>query len=329
MKIFIKPLQSLIVILFLTVFMNQINYAQNLKDTTFLRTNKRLPVINGFRFMPTDMVKDPFVNTAFKVKAGAGIAFDLKSYIKNFKGTVIDTASGDLTYVTGGVEFQYAVNDWLALSAGYNGFGRLGNNTYTILTSGISYTTGYSLGATLRFVNKEKFVISESVEYANTKIATYSIYDYMKRAVQNYGDTTIKNDLLVEDNVYKLLFNTNIAYAPNNWLGFMGNAGIGLGKAFEQKPRGNIKLAFAGSVDFLNVKYIKFPIGILASVKYNAFAETGENIDNVFTYALRIAYTGHKDFDVGIENTYSNLNYKAKDERIKSIITSVKISYFF
>jgi hypothetical protein len=333
MKVTINTLRPMVLILILFCCFNRMNYAQDVKknavDTLLLRTNKKLPILNGFRFMPSDMVKEPFVNTYFKVGAGTGIALDLTSYVKNFNGTVIDTVSGDLTYVQGGIEFQYAVNDWLAISAGYAGYGRLGNNTYTILTSGVSYTTGYSLGAALRLVNKEKFVLSESAEFSSTKIAMYSIYDYIKNAVQNYGDTTFKNDLLIEGNVYKLFLNTNVAYAPNNWLGFMGNAGFGIGKPFEQKDRGNVRIALAGSVDFLNVKHINFPVGILASIKYNAYSETGENVDNVFTYGFRIAYTGHKDFDVGIENTYSRLNFRQKDEQIKSLQTAARVRYYF
>jgi len=298
-------------------------------DTMHLRTSKRLPILNGFRFIPSDIVKDPFINTYFRINAGAGLALDLQTEIKNFQGTVVDTVTGDLTYILAEIEFQYAVNDWLSLNFMYSGSGRLGSNTYTLLSEGISYTTGYSLGSKVRVINKENYTVSLNANYSSTQIALYSIYDYIKRAVQNYGDTTVKNDLLTKDKVNNLFLSTNAAYAPNNWLGFLGVAGFGFGKPFEQKVRGNFKLGFAASVDFLNLKPIYFPIGILASAKYSAFSEMGENSDNLFTYGLRIGYTGHKDFDIGMEAAYSKLTNKKTNYAIESIQYSAKVRYYF
>jgi hypothetical protein len=329
MKTDFKTIRTIIVILILIVLTSQMNYAQNAKDTALLRTYKRLPILNGFRFMPSDIVKDPFVNTSFKVNAGTGVAIDLKNYIKNKNGNIIDTASGDLTYVQGVDDFQYALNDWLAFSASYGGYGRLGSNTYTILSQGVSYTVGYNLGSTVRLVNKEKFVLSGAVDYSSTKISMYDMYGFIKGAIQNIGDSTFKDSLLIEDNVHKLFFNANVAYAPYNWLGILGNAGFGLGKAFQQKERGNIRLGIAGSVDFLNVKHINFPIGVLVSFRYSAFSQSGENADNVFNFGFRLSYTGHKDFDIGIESIYSKINYKKTDEPVKAIQTAVKVGYYF
>lgn len=320
-----------VVCLLLLTIISEKSFPQNYSstDTLHLRTSKRLPILNGFRFVPSDIVKDPFINTYFRINAGAGLALDLQTEIKNFNGTVIDTISGDLTYILAEVEFQYAVNDWLSFNAMYGGSGRLGSNTYTLLSEGISYTVGYNLGSKVRLINKNDFVLSVNANYSSTQLALYSIYDYIKRAVQNYGDTTVKNDLLVKDDINNLLVSTNAAYAPNNWLGFLGNVGLGFGKPFEQKVRGNLKVGFAASVDFLNVKHINFPIGILASARYTAFSEMGENSDNLFTYGLRIGYTGHKDFDIGVEAGYSKLTNKKNDFKIESVQYAAKVRYYF
>lgn len=333
MKTNIKTVRTFILFMLLFVFIIKINYAQDIKknvsDSTVLKTDKRLPILNGFRFMPSDIVKDPFVNTYFKVNAGTGMAMDLQSYIKNFNGNVIDTISGDLSYIQAEVEFQYAVNDWLSFRGSYTGGGRLGNNTFTILSSGISYSEGYTLGSIVRLINNEKFVLSANAEYNLNKVYLYNIYDYIKRAVKNYGDTTFHNDMLAEDKLSKLFLGANVAYTPNNWLGILGNAAFGIGKPFQEKQRGNLRIGVAGNVDFLNVKHINFPIGILGSVRYNAFSETGEDIDNIFTFGLRIGYTGHKDFDVGIEGTYQKLNFRKTDAQIKTIRTTAQFRYYF
>ena len=328
---FKKYFSCLLLLFICSVTFAETSYSQSNtnQDTAILRTKKRLAILNGFRFMPSNVVKDPFVNTYIQVNVGSGTAFDLESYVKNFNGNIIDTLSGDLAYVTGLVEFQYAVNDWLSFMGNYKGMGRLGKNTYTILTQGVSYTTGYSLAGKARLLNKEKFTLSGGLVFSSDQIYVYSLYDYIKRRLENPGDSTLTDDLLVKDNVYKLFMEFNAAYAPYNWLGILGTTGFGIGKAFEQKERGNIRIGAAASVDFLNVKGIKFPVGLLGSAKYNAFSENGENVDNVFTLGFQIGYTGHKDFDIGIEATYQNLNFRKDDNKIKTIRYDAKLKYYF
>jgi len=298
-------------------------------DTIILKTEKRLPILNGFRFVPSEIIKDPFVNTYFKVNAGSGTALDLKSYIRNFNGNIIDTMSGNMTYLVAEIEFQYALNDWLALYGNFGGRGRLGTNTYTILKSGISYATGFTIGSKFRVVNEKEFVLSLDADFNSSHVYSYSLYEYIKDIVKNIGDTTVKNNLLSEDYLTRMFLNVNAAYAPNDWFGFLGNAGFGFGKPFKEKNRDNYRIGLAASVDFINVKYIRFPIGILGSIKYNAFSEGGENADNIVTYGLRIGYTGHKDFDIGIEATYNRLKYNLTDEIINTLQYAAKVRYYF
>lgn len=300
----------------------------NNSDTTYLRSKKLLPILNNFRFIPSEIIPDPFITSFIKINVGTGLALDLTSYLKKFDGTIRDTVSGDLTYIQAGLQFQYAVNDWLAFNLGGGGFGRLGTNTYTILTQGVSYATVIALGGKAKLWQNDKMYLSTSLDFKYQSIFLYSIYDFVKEAVENGGiDST--SSLLTEDNVSSTYLSVDYAYAPADWCGVLAVAGFGLGQAFQTKTKGNIIIGTAFSVDFDNVDAIEFPIGILASVKYNSFGDGGSNASNIFTYGFKIAYTGHKDFDIGIENTYQNLSYKASDEKIKTILTSFTLRYYF
>jgi len=169
----------LVVFLFL-LFMNPILRAQDInddeaasQDSSDLRTYKRLPILNGFRFIPSDVVRDPFINTFIKLNVGGGAALDLKSYVKDLQGNVFDTLSGDLSYISAEIEFQYAVNDWLAFSGSFGGNSRLGSSAYTLLTSGISYTTGFTLGTKIRIWQNDKMFLSGSIDYSSTEVNIY------------------------------------------------------------------------------------------------------------------------------------------------------------
>jgi hypothetical protein len=304
--------------------------AQEVQDSSILRTHKRLPMLNGFRFIPSDIVQDPFINTFIKLSAGSGVALDLKSYIKNLQGDVLDTLSGDISYLSGDLEFQYAANDWLAFNVDFGGSGRLGSNAYTILTSGISYTTTFTLGGKIRIWQNDKMFLSGSIEYSSSEVAVYSIYDFVKGVYENGGKIdSAAHSLLQTETLPNAFGNFNFAYAPTDWCGLLGVAGFGVTKVFDRKERGNFKLGAAVAIDFLNVEYVHFPIGILLSARYNTLAETGSDIENFTVLGFRIGYTGHKDFDIGIENTYTNLKIKTSDEKTKALLMAFKIRYYF
>jgi hypothetical protein len=228
---FITSLIGLLLILTL----NPILIAQDIhdegtasKDTSYLRAYKRLPILNGFRFIPSDIVKDPFIHTFVKLNLGVGIALDLKSYVKNLQGEVFDTLSGDISYLSGELEFQYAVNDWLAFNIAYSGAGRLGNNAYTILTSGISYSTTFTLGGKIRIWQNDKMFLSGSTDYSSSEVAVYSIYDFVKGVYENGGEIdSAANSLLEKESLPKAFINVNYAYALTDWFGLLGVAGFG------------------------------------------------------------------------------------------------------
>jgi hypothetical protein len=318
----------LFVMIFLSINVNL--KAQESQDSSILLTHKRLPILNSFRFIPSDIVKDPFMNTYIKLNVGSGIALDLKSYVKNLQGEVFDTLSGDISYLSGDLEFQYAVNDWLAFNIAFGGSGRLGSNAYTILTSGISYQTTFTLGGKIRIWQNDKMFLSGTVDYSSSEVAVYSLYDFVKEVYENGGEIdTAANSLLQKETLPKAFVNVNYAYAPADWFGLLGVAGFGFIKTFDTVERGNYRIGVAAAIDFLNVESIHFPIGILLSARYNKFSETGSSAENLVLFGFRIGYTGHKDFDIGIENTYENLYYKKSDEKVKAILTSFKMRYYF
>jgi len=336
MKI-IKKLRFVLIITLIAIITLNVNlYSQTLEDAVdeiqdvILKVNKRLPILNNFRFIPSDLIDNPFITSYLKTSIGAGMALDLKAHVKDLDGNVVDTLSGDLAFVLADMRFQLAVNDWLAFNVKYGGLARLGSNAFTLLTSGISYAAGYSLGAKVKIWENEQMMLSGSVEYNSSTVSVYSIYDFVIEVVES---DTINSDaqdkLLTKDNISSTFISLNYAYAPTDWCGLLAVAGWGAGNMFTEKTKGNARLGIAAAFDFENIKTIGFPIGILLSMRYNSFSESGENGTDVLIYGLRVGYTGHKDFDVGIETTYQSLNYQKSDEKINALLIALKIRYYF
>jgi hypothetical protein len=297
-------------------------------DTTYLMTKKMLPILNNFRFIPSDVIYDPFITTFIKLNVGTGLALDLNSYVRDLQGNIRDTVSGDLSYISADIQFQYAVNNWLAFNINFGGYGRLGTNTYTILTQGVSYATSFGVGGKAKIWQNEKMMFSTTLDFRFQDVYLYSIYDFVKEVYEE-GEIDSTSSLLSEDQINYTFINLNYAWAPADWWGVTAIVGFGIGEAFQTSVRGSFRSGASVSVDFNNIKAIEFPIGLLASIKYNSAGESASDVKNIFTYGFKIAYTGHKDFDIGIENTYQSLNYELLDEKINTILSSFCLRYYF
>jgi hypothetical protein len=172
-------------------------------------------------------------------------------------------------------------------------------------------------------------MLSTTLDFRFQDVYLYSIYDFVKEVVENEGEIDSTSSLLSEDQINYTFFNLNYAWAPADWWGITAIVGFGIGEAFQTSVRGSFRSGASVSVDFNNIKAIEFPIGLLASIKYNSAGESASDVKNIFTYGFKIAYTGHKDFDIGIENTYQSLNYELLDEKINTILSSFCLRYYF
>jgi len=163
-------------------------------------------------------------------------------HVKDLQGNVLDTLSGDVAYISGELEFQYAVNNWLAFNASYGGYARVGKNTYTILTSGISYSTGFTLGGKIRIWYSEKMLLSGSIDYTLNNVFLHSVYDFVKKVYDSGGMIdSAEYSLLENEELPETFLNLNFAYAPTDYFGVLSVAGFGVGKTFKSKSKGNVR----------------------------------------------------------------------------------------
>ena len=62
--------------------------------------------LNGFEFIPSRIVADPFAITYFGTITGGGMAFDLKTPFVDLDGDTIGTLTGDVAFMALGFEYQ-------------------------------------------------------------------------------------------------------------------------------------------------------------------------------------------------------------------------------
>ncbi len=96
-----------------------------LSTTLFAQDNKQkldinkitLPVLNNHKFIVNQNVRSPFIKTYFSNSLGFGKALDLKVPILQIDGEYVFALRGTLYFINLNFEYQYAVNNWLAVWA--------------------------------------------------------------------------------------------------------------------------------------------------------------------------------------------------------------------
>src|SRR5690349_3055645 len=85
--------------------------------------------LDGFRFLPSSVVGDPFATTYFENATGGGMALDLKVPVRNLSGETIDSLKGDIGFFLLDFTYQKSVARWLALRTNVTAVGRVGTST--------------------------------------------------------------------------------------------------------------------------------------------------------------------------------------------------------
>ena len=179
--------------------------------------------LNGFRFVPSSIVDEPFTNTSFENATGGGMALNLNVPRRNLDGEVVDSLTGNIGFFLLDFEYQKSVTKWLALRFGVNGIGRLGTSLEALVASGISAAMGGYVGATVPIWSKPNFLISAVADLKNNKQWNVDPYAFVKDVVDSGYTPGAKATLLGSERVNRWSFGLRGAWAVKPWMGLTAN----------------------------------------------------------------------------------------------------------
>ena len=179
--------------------------------------------LDGFRFVPSSVVDEPFINTSFENATGGGMALNLKVPVRNLAGDTVNTLNGNIGFFLLDFEYQKQVAKWLGLRVGVNGIGRLGTSLEALVASGISAAMGGYIGATVPIWNKPNFMVSAVADLKNNKQWDVDPYTFAKDVVDSGYTPDAKATLLGSERVNRWSFGLRGAWAPKPWMGLTAN----------------------------------------------------------------------------------------------------------
>ena len=294
-----------------------------------IKQKRRLPMLNGHNFIPSSTINEtPFVTTFFRNTTGVGNALSHKIPIYDKEGEILTTLNANITYMILGLTYQQAVNDWLAFWVSGSGVGRVGTNAESILSQGISAIGAIELGGRARIWQNDKMILSVAASWRKNKLIGVDII--------GFGESIIDTGIIDTENLYRTIPSSRwkgglrYAFAPNDLWGLLAFFDFGSGESLAGKDENDTVFQLGGLVSLdLNTR-TKIPIGFVLGYRHSSYPEgSGDLVESEGLTTFRIAYTGRREFSLGLETSYSSAPIVDSDITLKFGSISFNIQYFF
>ena len=260
----------------------------------------------GFRFVPSSVVDEPFVNTSFENATGGGMALNLNVPVRNLAGEVRDSLTGNIGFFLLDFEYQKQVAKWLGLRVGLNGIGRLGTSLEALVASGISAAMGGYIGATVPIWTKPNFMVSAVADLKNNKQWDVDPYTFAKDVVDSGYTPDAKATLLGSERVNRWSFGLRGAWAIKPWMGLTANIEPG---GADGDVSGNKSLNTFGALAGFDLQKL-WDVPISTSVGYRVRTGSGKsgNISGGYRSAqLGVYYNALSSVLIGGDFFYSTI----------------------
>lgn len=262
--------------------------------------------LNGFRFMPSSVVDDPFATTFFQNSTGGGSAVNLSIPVRNLAGDTIKTINGSIGFLLVDFEYQQAVAKWLALRISAGGIGRLGTSIPSLVATGVSAAFGAAFGATVPIVHRSNFIVSGVADFRSNTQYDVDPFGFAEQVADSTYDPESKSGALLR------------SYPVNRWsVGLRGAWGIApwVGVSGELEPGGahensqNKSLTtFGVLVGFDFAKRSEVPLGLTLGYRGQAGSgKTGNIAGGYRTAQVGLYYTGRPEIHIGTDVFYSKI----------------------
>ena len=262
--------------------------------------------LNGFRFIPSSLVDEPFATTFFQNSTGGGTAIDFKIPVRSLSGDTLKTLSGNVGFLLVDFAYQQAIAEWLALRVSAGGVGRLGTSIPSLVATGVSAAFGTAFGATVPVWRRPKFLVSVVGDFRSNTQFDIDPFGFAEEVADSTYDPESKSGALLR------------SYPVNQWsVGVRGAWGIApwIGVSGELEPGGarenseNKSLTTYGAlVAFDFAKHRGIPIGLSLGYRgQSGSGKTGNIAGGYRTLQGGVYYTGHPDFQIGSDLFWSKI----------------------
>lgn len=291
-----------------------------------IHAQERTRVLNGYSFLPSGLIEDPFAVSYFRNSTGAGVAFDLETPFVDFDGDTLGALVGNVGFLSLDFGWQQRFGGWFAARVALGAVGRVGIDRQSALAQGVTALARWSVGATAQVFRSRNFVFSTTVDFSQSGIVGLDPFGFARSVAEEGIETD--SSLLRSTNSRGGKLGLRAAWAPADWIGLSGAIEGGLTKLTDDDSNSRVGGGVSIGIDFANA--VSFPLGVLLSAESEGFNPNGPDLSNRATgVGLGVFYTGWSDFSVGLETSWRNLKRREDDTTFSAFLAALNLQYFY
>ncbi len=285
----------------------------------------KAPALAGHRFLPTGAAADPFPATFVRTTIGLGQALDLE-IIPDFEvgGVPVEGITGDLLFANLNLELGWAIQDWLGVWADVNLLGRLGSDTGSLLSEGVTLLTGFEVGWMFRLVRTERFQLAGTAQIWSDNFTVVSLADWVDGIISGQNVPLVRKAPVVRAGG-----GVRMAWAITEWLGALGTGELGYGESAAVDPESEWFRTLGAGLSINLGPLWEVPLGFGLGYRLDSFPRLGGSPDRSSKAGtFRIAYTGRDDFLVSLDaGVWRSTLVDGQDLNV--VTTGLTMRYFF
>ena len=312
-----KKVLSIICIAFLAIGL----FGQNKVEIT----DSKREILNGHTFQSLSYFRTSFTSTHLAANIGFGSTPALKIGSIAIDSIQLFEFEGQVVFVDVAVRYQQRFTPWLAMYLEGNMAGRLGTDMSTILADGVNTMTGFKIGWLIRVYQSKKLNLSANVHVSSASANFINVTQYFEDLINNVPNAS------VSQTIPAMAIDVGImgAYAINPTWGLQFFGDIAYGESFERgRSQAYYNAGIEGEIDF-NPNY-KVPIGLaLGYVVTNNPESVSDNSGFSNIFIGKIGYTGSKEFELGLQFSYFDVNLRSVDNQVYVFKTMLMLKFFF
>ena len=300
--------------------------------------SRKLPMVNGHRFLTSSVVPEPFITTNIRSSLGFGLLFNARIPFLDSDGDPITVLEGDIGIGLLGLQFQQAFTPWLAARVGFAGGFRTGTNGESLVAEGLNGAYSVNGGLTAQLLQTSSVVVSAVGDISSNEVFVMDPFGFAETIIERCQDAPSLEDcdLELEDSERLVqsgsatTFSAGLrgAYSPAAWVGLLARAEIGSVRRLNRDREPVGEFGVAASMDADPVWNI--PLGLLLSFNSQTFDGRGTNAAVAATrYGAGLFYTGRSEFLVGFEAAFGKVDLAASEGSVNSATFIFRLEYIF
>jgi len=256
----------------------------------------RVPSLNGHRFIPSETVRDPFVNTYMLSQLGGGIATDLVLPLIEIDGDTLFLPSGDQLFVVLQYQYQQRIKKWLAVNVGFSTLGRLGTDAGALLLAGVTAATDLRLEWLFNVMRNDRSALSFNLGFRNASTTVVDLFGFVEDVIDGVDSKLV--DTIPSS---QAIAGARYAYGFSSLVGVKISGTIFYGsKSKLRDPDNEVNFEFGGGVSLDPRKRFGIPVGVIVSYAFRTLSlgrdDSGSDSQE---YELKFDYTKPNDFSFG------------------------------